>query len=615
MEIIVCDFETYYDKDYSLSKLTTEEYIRSDLFEVIGVGIQVGTADPEWASGSHTAIKKYLDQFDWDNTLLIAHNAMFDASILSWIFDIHPKMLACTLCMGRAVHGTEVGGSLAALAKRYGLEDKGTFVSSAISKHRKDFTEGELSDYGDYCIHDVELCYELFKIIGSGVVSNSAFPREELKVIDMTLRMFTEPVLDLDVQLLNQHLVSIKEHKQELLDSAGVDKKALMSGDKFAELLTLAGIDPPTKISPTNPEKTIWAFAKSDKQFTELLEHEDLDIQTLVAARLGNKSTLEETRTERFISIASRGLFPVPLKYYAAHTGRWGGFDKVNLQNLPNRGTNAKQLKRSIIAPPGYILIDADSAQIEARVLAWLAGHDALVTAFARGDDVYVAMATTIYGKQGKDITSGERFVGKSTILGAGYGMGAERFREQLRNMGMGINLTEARRIISVYRHTHKAITLLWNIANEVLRSMCNKAPVAFGRNELIRTNANSAFNLPSGLLLRYDDLHCDLEGNYSYKTRRGRTKIYGGKVVENLCQALARCIIAEQMLKITERYRIVLTVHDSAIACVWKGETEAAVSYIEQCMQYVPDWAEGLPLACEIKVGPNLGDMQVQSS
>ena len=141
------------------------------------------------------------------------------------------------------------------------------------------------------------------------------------------------------------------------------------------------------------------------KEFKHLLTHQDERVQSLVAARLGNKSTLEETRTQRFIDIAKRGLLPVPVRYYAAHTGRWGGDDKINLQNLPSRGANANMLKRGIIAPQGHSIIDADSAQIEARVLAWLAEQDDLTEAFAKGEDVYKNMASRIYGVAESDVT------------------------------------------------------------------------------------------------------------------------------------------------------------------------------------------------------------------
>ena len=164
---------------------------------------------------------------------------------------------------------------------------------------------------------------------------------------------------------------------------------------------------------------------------------------------------MEETRTERFIDICKRGLLPVPIRYYSAHTGRWGGDDKINLQNLPSRGADGKKLKRSIIAPQGCNLIDADSSQIEARVLAWLAEQDDLTEAFKNGDDVYKKMASAIYNVKEEDVTKDQRFVGKTTILGAGYGMGAVKFQNQLKTFGFNMDISEARRVVKVYRDTN----------------------------------------------------------------------------------------------------------------------------------------------------------------
>ena len=394
-----------------------------------------------------------------------------------------------------------------------------------------------------------------------------------------------------------------------------------MSNAKFAGLLKGLGVEPPMKVSPTTGKET-FAFAKTDEDFITLMDHEDPQVQTLIAARLGNKSTLEETRTQRFIDIAKRGLLPVPVKYYAAHTGRWGGDDKINLQNLPSRGIAAKKLKRSIIAPEGYSLIDADSAQIEARILAWLAEQEDLVGSFANGEDVYKKMASRIYGVAEDDVTAAQRFVGKTTILGAGYGMGSIRFREQLKNFGTEIDEWEADRVIKIYRGANRDIYNLWQAAQNMLVYLCRGDALSFGRNNLLTVDTErSALFLPSGLLLRYADLQAENgyggQANFgtglevSYKTRRGRTRIYGGKVIENVCQALARCIIGYQMLKIAKKYNVVLTVHDSIVCCVADEEVAEAQNYIETCMREVPDWAEGLPIDCESGVGKSYGDCE----
>ena len=610
MDLITVDFETYYSKDFSLSKLTTEEYIRDPRFEIIGVSVKVNNGPTEWASGTHEEFREYFNDFDWANSMVLAHNTMFDGAILSWLFDIRPRAWADTMCMGRGLHGVEVGASLKALSERYGVGEKGTEVLNALGKRREDFTESELDKYGDYCINDVELTYKLFALM-----NESMFPKKELKVIDCTLRMFIEARLELDLGLLEQHLISIRDRKDELLEAANItDKKQLMSNDKFAELLKEQGAIPPTKTSPATGKET-YAFAKTDEGFKALAEHDSLNVQALVAARLGNKSTLEETRTQRFIDIAKRGTLPVPVRYYAAHTGRWGGSDKINIQNLPSRGPDGKMLKKSIMAPEGYMLIDCDSSQIEARVLAWFAGQDDLTEAFRNKQDVYVKMASRIYDVREEDITPQQRFVGKTTILGAGYGMGALRFQDQLKNFGVELPMDECRRVINIYRETNWKINKLWRDANVMLEELSKNSAVSIGEQSVIEPIAAlQGVRLPSGLVMRYEDLTGEQNEKgleFTYKTRRGRTKIYGGKFVENACQAIARCIISEQMLLIDKKYPPVLTVHDSIVACVPEEEVNEAQQYIEECMRFVPDWAEGLPLDCESGVAKTYGDCE----
>jgi DNA polymerase len=506
--------------------------------------------------------------------------------------------------MARASDGLEAGNSLAKLAVRYGLGSKGTEVLDAKGKHRVDFMPIDLLKYGEYCKNDVALTYDLFQIL------LPRFGMHELKLIDLTLKMFYDPVLFLNTPMLEQHLMQVKARKDKLLAACVADKDTLMSNPKLADLLISLGVEPPMKISPANGKET-YAFAKNDEGFKELAEHPDERIQAIVAARLGTKSTLEETRTERFIAISKRGRMPVPLRYYAAHTGRWGGDDKLNLQNLPRKSL----LKEAIVAPDGYVLIDADSSQIEARTVAWLSGQNDLVQAFEDKQDVYRIMASSIYGKTQSEITDGERFVGKTTILGAGYGMGSTKFGIQLKTFGVEIDDAEASRIIQVYRDTYPYIPRLWKEANSSLDALRTKKTAQVGCQPQALALTEDGFLLPSGLYLNYPDLQKDEDDQYSYASRRGRIKIYGGKVIENVCQALARCIIGEQMLRISKRYRVALTVHDAVMAVVPEEQEKEALLYINECMRWRPSWATTLPLACELGMGKSYGDCSKKQS
>ena len=412
MDIVTIDFETYYDQKFSLSKLTTEAYIRDPQFEIIGVGIKVNDYPTDWYAGDN--VGKFLKSLDYSKRAILCHNTAFDGAILAWHFGINPRLWLDTLSMARPLHNLTVGGSLAALTTHYGLGKKGDEVVQALGKHKADFTAEELAKYGQYCINDVELTHALFNKLKVG------FPSSELLVIDQTLRMYTEPVIELDVPLLEKHLEEVRTRKRMLLTDLGLTgvseealTKMLMSNEIFAKYLKNLGIDPPTKIS-ARTGKQAWAFAKTDKGMTDLLEHPDERVQAVVTARLGTKSTIEETRTESLIGVAGRGRLPIMLNYYGAHTGRFSGGDKLNLQNLPSRGNTT--IRRALKAPEGQLLVSCDSSQIEARTVAWVAGQVDLVQAFRDKRDVYSEFATEVYGRAITKDDKIERFVGKTCI-------------------------------------------------------------------------------------------------------------------------------------------------------------------------------------------------------
>jgi DNA polymerase len=618
MEIVTLDFETYYDKEYSLTKLTTEEYIRDPRFEVIMLGVRWPDGSKEVVSGTHLGIKQWCDAVPWGEYAVLCHNTLFDGAILSWKFGVKPRVWLDTLSMGRGMFSAR-NNSLASLAKRYHLEDKGTYVMNMLGRRRSDMSPGEFKQYAEYCLLDVDLCHDLWHLMSSGWYNptegdiRGPYPIEELKLIDLHIRMFTEPMLKLNRDKLETHLAAVRERKAELLSAAGVEVDLLMSNQKFAEVLKGFGVDPPTKISATTG-KPAFAFAKTDPGMKALLEHEDERVQAVAAARLGVKSTLEETRTERFIGISTRGdAFPVPLKYAYARTKRSSGGDGVNLQNLPSRGNT--DLKACIEAPPGYVIIDCDSSNIEARVLAWLAGQEDLVNDFASGVDVYCKLATKIYGKTVTKADKLERFVGKTVTLGCGYQTGAGKLKATLKaaTPSVDLDIVECEKIINTYRGSVPHIVDLWARGEESIRSMYNDESMWLGREGVALIEGKKGIKLPSGLYISYPQLH-RAQGErfveWRYKDDTGVVNIYGGKLIENLTQALARIIVMSQMLRISRKLPVKLTVHDSVIALAREDERQAARAYVESCMRWVPDWAQGCPLNCESKWGYNYGEL-----
>lgn len=916
--LLTLDLETYYSRDYSLTKMTTEEYIRSPQFEAIGAAFKLNDEPTAWVA--KPKLEKVLKQNDWSNKMVLCQNTAFDGAILGWHYGVQPLAWFDIMGMSRALFPHERSHSLKAQAERMHVGHKGDEVLRAIGKNYKDFGEAELAQYGAYCVNDVDLTHALFKKYMA-----LGFPKIELQLIDLTLRMFIDPVLVLDESMLRNHLTEVQDRKQSLMESvrdmmlekadpdyvhaifsegmAGI-KKLLMSNEKFATLLRTFRIEPPMKISPATGRMT-YAFAKSDEGFASLLEFPDERVQTLAACRIGSKSTLEETRTQRFIGMSQRGAFPVPLRYYGAHSGRWSGQDSVNLQNLPARGENANKIKKSMLAPPGHVVIDCDSSQIEARTLAWLAGQQDLLDAFTNKQDVYSIMAASIYGIPVDQVTTGsgsQRQVGKTVILGCfgpdtlvltlrgwvpiihvqatdmvwdglrwvphagvvpqgekdvwtkhgvsatsdheiltergwvewsevcensqtlrsaravasllslsgahinpqavglwdgtlfanvhagglasfyvrtlsmvvalgatlapklrrilngignmrayartklsargystesppvfpdatiaaakplfttegeaftymsrgapiglrflricyllkgtaskvsnligltwikamsraifvswgvrptwqidvasaqcrlglqplkqkmqtydiayagrlnrytilttegpiivhncGYGVGPNKLQLFLRTVaGVEVDLAEAKRIINTYRTTYSCIPALWQRAQDALRAMSMGNGAQIDSVGIVHAMPNNRLTLPNGLYIHYPDLtQTTINGNteWSYMSKGHPIKIYGGKIVENFTQAVARCVVAEQMLRISKRYKVVLTVHD-AVACVAPiEEAEEAKKFVEHWMSWQPAWAAGLPLACEAGMGVSYGD------
>ena len=620
MQIVTLDFETFYDTGYGLKKLTTEEYIKSPLFQVIGVAIKIDQGSTKWYSGTHEEIKDVLDTIDWEDTGLVCHNMMFDGAILSWIFNVVPKVYFDTLPIARALHGINVGGSLKFLAEKYHLGEKGTEVLDAKGKRLEDFQPHELHRYGEYCKNDVALTYKLFNILIKD------FPPSELKLIDLTIRMFTQPLLEVDDALLIERLEVVKEEKQGLLsglkarleceDEECVRKK-LASNKQFAELLEEIGVPCPMKESPTTGKQT-YALAKTDQGFIDLKEHEDPFIQELCAVRLGTKSTIEESRIERFISIGARnrGKLPIPLKYYGAHTGRWSGADKVNFQNLPSRDAKKKALKNAILPPEGHVIMNVDSSQIEARLLVWLAGQEDVTQLYREGRDVYCEFASKVYGKKIDKRNKLERAVGKTCILGLGYGTGATKLQNVLK-LGAGVEFSEqeCQRLVKIYREVNDKVVQLWRECDDALNDIASwpsgKEPYYLGAQKCVIVSSKG-LKLPNGLYIYYPELEWDtseLKGKFVYKNRFGNISIWGDSVVENVVQALARIVIGEQMVAISHRYRPALTVHDAVVCIAPEEEKDEALKYIMEEMSRPPVWGQDCPITCEGGYGDNYGD------
>ena len=613
MDVITIDFESFYDKDYSLSKMSTMAYVLDKRFEVIGVGVKVNDEETKTHTGSKMYIAGVLAGYNWKDSYVLAHNTLFDATILSHCFGIKPKMWLDTLSMARALHGTEVGGSLKALAQHYQVGEKGSEVMNALGKRRMAFSEAELAAYMDYCKNDVDLTHALFKRMAP------AFNKVEIKLIDLTLRMHTEPKLMLDRLVLEDNLYWIKQKKEKALEDCGITKEELMSNKKFAKVLENVGVEPPMKISPATGKPT-YAFAKKDEGLLALLEHPSITVQVIVASRLQVKETLEETKTKRLIEVTDLcDYLPVGLKYYGAEvTGRWsagGDGGSLQLQNV----ARDSMIKEAIVAPEGHKIVGFDLSNIEVRVNLYIAGQQDQLDIITQGLDMYRDFGSKVFNVGYDDITKGQRFIAKVAVLGLGFGAAHKVLRKAInqgaKQFGFDVDVDEqeAKRIVDLYREINYKVKAAWYEGDRVLEAISKNEYYSYNPGLLeLPVHGAKGILLPSGLFIKYPNLKRDSneEGKeeWVYEGRRQvRTRIYGPKTTQNITQAVARCVMGEAIVKISKRYPVKLTVHDSCYVVVPEDEAQEAYDFMMTEMTRTPDWAPGLPLAAEGSIGSNL--------
>ena len=537
LPIITIDMETYYDAQYSLTKLQTDAYITDPRYETILVSARIDDGPPQWFSGTEEETQVWLLQFDWANSACLCHHTLFDGYILSYRYGIKPKLWMDTKSMAVMLHPYLASYSLANLCKQFGLQDKGNEVHNMLGRSRNSLTQQELQRYAEYCVLDGALTKQLCDQFSPYV------PTLELYLIDMTVRMFVEPKLEGDVHLLDQLYQDELARKATAMQLAGVDKDTIMSNDKFAAALIVLGVDPPRKIS-LKTGKEAWAFAKTDEAFTALQEHDDPAVQALVAARLGVKTTIAETRALRMLETARRGPLPVYLNYWGAKiTGRYSGGNQCNWQNLPARGPSAG-IRRAIHAPAGHTLVVGDSSNIELRVAMVAAGQDDVVQKLADGHDLYCDFASKMFGRIITKEDERERQLGKIAMLSLQYGAGWAKFQEMVRiQTGIKLSDDEAKNIVGLYRRVHSRVVDMWLHFESVVLPQ-----IAAGNPDLIAVDKHGwvlatglGFGVGGGPGVQYLNLRkeagTDRFGRPSqqwvYDMGRKTTKIYGGKCVD----------------------------------------------------------------------------------
>lgn len=631
MNLVTIDYETFWSKTHSLSKMLPMTYVMHPETEIISCAIKINDEPSKVYFGEKDIAAAFVD-IDWDDSLCIAHNMSgFDAMILAWRFNIRPKMYGCTLAMARPIHSINVGNSLAKLVEHYhiGIKDNSALIATQ-GKHLADFTEQEIEDMRTYNKADTDQCHALFKKL------RPHYSAKELWQIDATIRQLVEPKFVVDTDLLEATLVKERNRKTkavltlaELLDmdiqgdTSVIEEEVstrLMSAAKFGEIIKAQGVEVPMKASPSNPEKQVPALAKTDQAFLDLQEHDNEIVAEAARARLAVKSTILETRIQAFLeaSDAANGHMPVPINYCGAFTtGRDSGW-AYNPQNLPRvSGKLSDALRNSLCAPNGYKIAVADLSGIELRVNMFLWKVPYAMELFKNSPDKadlyrYFA-AHDLYNVPEDQISKTQRQVGKVAHLGLGFGAAGATFQKVAKLMGgVDISIDEAKDVVYKYRDAHAEIVQGWRKCHEHLMDIYNGTETAIDPWGLCHTS-DLGIHLPSGRIIRYPGLHIERVGDrdeWWYGSGRHRARIYAGKIDENMVQALARDVIKDYKVQIFQAtgMRSVLDVHDELVYVVKEDEAENHLATVQRIMRTPPKWWPELITWSEGDIADNYG-------
>lgn len=638
------DFETYWDAHHSLTKMSGIEYVMHPDTEIISCSLTVGLDGTPVTYFGYEDIAAAFDRIDWSSAWFIAHNnSEFDAMILAWRFKIKPKMWGCTLAMARPIHAKTVGVSLKALAKHYGLKDKGSLeATNTKGKNLADFTPEEIDAMREYNDDDTHICVELFKILVRET------PRDELRLIDMTIRMLVEPQFEANIDLLDRGLRAERGRKKKVLaelydlvvspaeqvkrrlggNTAEVDLQELQgqlrSVPKFRKMLEALNVEVPMKESPTTG-RMIPALAKNDQQFLELKEHPNELVVAAVEARLDTQSSILETRMDRFLGVARTcgRKVPIALRYYGADTtGRWSGVMKLNQQNLPRVGYEPKisdVLRKSLRAPEGYKVVVADLSGIELRVNMFLWQVPYAIRLFtenpAEADLYRYFAANNLYSTAESAVTKEQRQVGKVAHLGLGFGAGYVTFQDVAKVMG-GVEITEdeSKDIVNAYRSAHSQIAQGWKTCHASLEFIQSGMESPIDPCGLCHTSAEGIVT-PKGVI-RYPKLRqevIDGDTEWVYGEGRNKARIYAGKIDENIVQHLARNVISDIALDMHtafgHHYPLAHTVHDELVYIVKDQDAQEILDTVQDRMRTPPTWWPELSTWSEGDIAQTYGD------
>jgi len=637
MKICTVDLETYWSVTHSLSKMSPIAYCMHPDTEIISCGFKFDDGETEIVFGEANVIE-YASKVDWSQYWVVGHNLSgFDSMILAWRMHIKPRLWGCTLAMSRPIHAKDAGGSLAKLVEHYkiGYKDQSALIATK-GRRLSEFTKKEIADMALYNKDDVDQCYALLRRL----IPQTR--KDEVRLIDMTIRMLVEPKFEANSSLLYDTLVEEGIRKKKVLleaskemnvyDAAHTDEenieailKLLSSAAKFAAFLRTVGVEVPTKIS-ARTGKEIPALAKTDEEFLALQEHDNPIVATAAAARLDAKSTILQTRINAFLDASNAHpdkRVPIPLKYYGADTtGRWSGWG-YNPQNLPRVNPYAPRpsdaLRKSLIAPAGYKVVVADLSGIELRVNHFLwkvPSSTAMFQADPEKADLYKDFASKLYAVPYDNVTKQQRQVGKVAHLGLGFGAGWKTFMTVAKLMGgVEIDESESQDIVNQWRDSYYEITRGWRTCHNVLPTIMRGATGAALDPWGMVVPVPEGLKTPKGIIrypsLRTERNEADGRMEFVYGHGRNKARIYAGKIDENIVQHLARCVIADNALTVQDLTGLnpALMVHDELVYIVPESESQDMLDLVQKVMRTPPIWWPELVTWSEGDIGDTYGD------
>ena len=644
--LMFIDFETY--SSVNLRDCGAYPYMASPDFSPLIMTYRYGVDGQTKIAQGEAEIKWALRGLnEREHVTFVAHNANFERLVLSRIFDyapgtfIPPERFIDTMAMGRSLG---FPGSLADLSRALHVEEKDSAGTALIQMFcvpskktgRAATPEERPEEWAAFCryaVQDVDTMVEVYQAL---ITRYGGFPKGEREVWNADQRINDRGILvdaELAVRCMDIAAVVKDLHLQRMGVISG-----LANPNSTAQVLAWvnrrlveAGVMDDQNDIPVFKDTGAPLKSVDKASVAYLLSRTDLprDVRTFLEERAASNASSVAKFKAMTNRLGADNRVRGTIQYFGAHTGRWAGRG-VQLQNLPSvtAGDDEKTqafvdrvmnepaenfsiselkplIRGALMAPAGQTLTVCDYSAIEARVLAWLAGEEWVLEAFRAGRDIYIETAARMFHvpyEEAKPL----RKKGKVAVLALGYGGGINA----LKAMGAEGTDAELEEIKQTYRAANPRIAKFWADMDRAMRNRSGRV----GEYITVHPKANGlvTIKLPSGRELFYHKLHFRTVSKFDKevealhfldpKSHRAVIPTYGGRLTENVTQAVARDVLAHALVNLDkENVAVVAHVHDEVIA-----EGGVTVERMKELMgagvgnPLAPPWSEGLPLAAE---------------